>query len=82
MERISAEEFAAHAADYVRRAAAGESFEVATSDHAVARLSLPRTALRVAEPASRRGGWLDLEPGKVAGPSSQEVLDELRKDRT
>jgi antitoxin (DNA-binding transcriptional repressor) of toxin-antitoxin stability system len=39
MKRISADELAAHAADYIRHAAAGESFEIATAHHAVARLA-------------------------------------------
>ena len=81
MKRISADELAAHAADYIRHAAAGESFEIATAHHAVARLSLPPARPQVTKPASRRGGWLDVKPVKVVGPSSQEILGELREDR-
>lgn len=83
MERIPHRELRNNSAEILRRVARGESFEITNHGEVVAVLEPPqaRLALEVVKPATRKGGWGDLKPVQREGPSTQEILDELREDR-
>lgn len=83
MERIPHRELRNNSAEILRRVARGESFEITNHGEVVAVIEPPqaRLALEIVKPATRRGGWRDLKPVKREGPSTQEILDELREDR-
>lgn len=83
IERIAHRELRNNSAQILRRVADGESFEITNHGDVVAVLGPPRPlpALNIAKPATRKGGWRDLKPAKRDGPSTQEILDELREDR-
>ena len=86
MERIPHRDLRNRSSEILRAVAAGESFEITNHGKVVAVLSPPDRmvgGLKVVKPATRRGGWLDLEPVELppGSPSSQEILDELREDR-
>ena len=83
VERIPHRELRNNSAEILRRVARGESFEITNHGEVVAVIEPPqaRLALQVVKPATRKGGWRDLKPVKRDGPSTQEILDELREDR-
>lgn len=82
MERIPHRDLRNRSSEILRAVAAGESFEITNHGEVVAILSPPSVGtLSVVQPATRRGGWSELEPVKLDGPSVQEILDELREDR-
>jgi prevent-host-death family protein len=83
VERIPHRELRNNSAEILRRVAAGESFEITNHGEVVAVLGPPRArlALEIVKPATRKGGWQDLKPVRRDGPSTQEILDELREDR-
>ena len=85
MERIPHRDLRNRSSEILRAVEAGESFEITNHGHVVAVLSPPvrgQEPLAIVKPATRRGGWLDLEPVELppGAPSSQEVMDELRED--
>jgi prevent-host-death family protein len=83
VERIPHRELRNSSAEILRRVAAGESFEITNHGDVVAVLGPPRPhmGLKVVKPATRKGGLRDLKAVKRDGPSTQEILDELREDR-
>jgi prevent-host-death family protein len=83
VERIPHRELRNNSAEILRRVARGESFEITNHGEVVAVIEPPqaRLALEIVRPATRKGGWRDLKPVKRDGPSTQEILDELREDR-
>ncbi|HZN21402.1 MAG TPA: type II toxin-antitoxin system prevent-host-death family antitoxin [Gaiellaceae bacterium] len=89
MEHVSVRELRQHLSRYLRRVEGGERLVVTERRRPVAVLGpLPENddvldyliAIGEATPASR--DLLDLPPPvRVEGPSSEEILDELRADR-
>ena len=83
MERIPHRELRNNSSAILRRVAEGESFEITNHGEVVAVLSPPiddHDLFDVVQPASRHGGWGDLDPARGLRPM-QEVLDELREER-
>jgi prevent-host-death family protein len=82
VERIAHRELRNNSSEILRRVAEGESFEITNHGEVVAVLGPPSGRPPLTYRAARiRGRWSELTPAKVDGPSSQEVLDELRADR-
>ena len=83
MERIPHRELRNNSSEVLRRVAAGESFEITNHGTVVAVLRPPSDTsdLPIVRAATRRGGWDQINPVRRDGPSTQEVLDELRADR-
>ena len=82
VERIPHRDLRNRSSEILRAVAAGESFEITNHGEVVAILSPPSVGtLEVVRPATRHGGWSELEPVTLDGPSVQETLDELREDR-
>lgn len=91
MERIGIRELRQHASRWVRRAAAGESFEVTDRGRPVARLEpLPSPSLQGVALLEAEGGISDAEGDLLAlgprivpppgMPLPSEILAELRAD--
>ncbi len=91
MERVGIREMRQNLSQYTRRARAGESFLITDRGAEVARL-IPASTLAtqvdrlVAERGARRGHGdlltlVDQLAEPIAGPSTSEVLDELRAER-
>lgn len=87
MERIPHRELRNNSAEILRRVAAGESFEITNHGEVVAILRRPtadeRWRAEIAVPATTSRAWHDIERVKppADGPSTQEILDELREER-
>jgi prevent-host-death family protein len=89
METVSVRELRQHLSRYLRRVAAGERLVVTERRRPVAMLGpLPEHEdvldylIAIGEATPATGDLLDLPPPvRVDGPSSQEILDELRADR-
>ena len=91
MELVGVREMRQYLSRYVRRAKSGESFVITDRGQAVAQLTpAPGRASAidrlVAERGARRGqgDLLDVLPelpGRIPGPPSAELLDELRSER-
>ena len=83
MERIAHRDLRNRSAEILRRVAAGESFEITNHGEVVAVLA-PATGserpLDIAKPATIHGRWDEINPVSRSGPSTQEILDELRED--
>ncbi len=85
MQVISQREMRNRSGEVLRAVAAGESFIITNDGVEVAEL-IPRNAPRPKPQADRPATvpkgtrWRTL-PRRVDGPSSQEILDELRADR-
>ncbi len=91
MERIGIREMRQNLSRYARRARAGESFVITDRGSEIAQL-VPAAARAsavdrlVAERNARRGHGslvdvIEELPEPIAGPSTQETLDELRAER-
>jgi prevent-host-death family protein len=89
MESVSVRELRQHLSRYLRRVAAGERLVVTERRRPVAMLGpLPEHEdihdylIAIGEVTPATGDLLDLPPPvRVEGPSSEEILDELRADR-
>lgn len=84
VERIAHRDLRNRSSEILRAVAAGESFEITNHGEVVAVLSPPGEAARrlsIAKPATIHGRWDEIEPVAYDGPSTQEILDELREDR-
>jgi antitoxin (DNA-binding transcriptional repressor) of toxin-antitoxin stability system len=91
MERVGIREMRQHLSRYAQRARRGESFLITDRGVEVAQLGPAPTRASVidrlvAERGARRGNGSLLDaieelPAAIAGPSSDEVLDEIRADR-
>jgi prevent-host-death family protein len=80
VERIPHRELRNNSAEILRRVAAGESFEITNHREVVAMLVPPALRPLRVTPATRKGGWNELPTHKREGPSTQEILDDLRED--
>jgi prevent-host-death family protein len=80
MDRIPHRELRNNSAEILRKVAAGDSFEITNHGEVVAMLVPPGIRMLRVIPATRRGGWSELTPHKRTGPSTQEILDDLRED--
>jgi prevent-host-death family protein len=89
MERIGIRELRQHASRWVRRAAAGESFEVTDRGRPVARLVPPaplegieklRAEGRITEPRGDLLEHVPLIPPKPGVPLPTEILRQMRED--
>lgn len=89
MEHVSVRELRQHLSRYLRRVAAGERLVVTERRRPVALLGpLPEHddihdyLIAIGEVTPATGDLLDLPPPvSVRGPSSEELLDDLRADR-
>lgn len=87
MERIGVRELRQHASRYLDRVKAGESIEVTERGTPVAVLipvardEVRDRLVRDGRLIAARGPRVLPEPVEVCGPSTAEVLDELRADR-
>ena len=84
MERIAHRDLRNRSSEILRAVSDGESFEITNHGVVVAVISPPDEAARpldVAKPATIHGRWSELRPMPYDGPSTQEILDELREDR-
>ncbi len=79
MERIAHRDLRNQSAEILRRVAAGESFEVTNHGDVVAVLSPPGTVPLRVKPATKQGGWKEIQRVPALRPT-QELLDELRDD--
>lgn len=80
VERIPHRELRNNSAEILRKVAAGESFEITNHGEVVAMLVPPGLRPLRVTPATRKGGWSELPTHKREGPSTQEILDDLRED--
>lgn len=83
MERIAHRDLRNRSAEILRAVAAGESFEITNHGEVVAVLSPPtesKPPLDIVKPATIHGRWDEIRPVTRDGPSTQEILDELRED--
>jgi prevent-host-death family protein len=86
---IAQRELRNRSGEILRRVQAGESFVITTRGQRVASLiplnrpaDVPARSTRIpGKPATRHGGWDEIPIVKTSGPSSQEVLDEVRAER-
>lgn len=80
MERIAHRDLRNRSSEILRAVAAGESFEITNHGDVVAILSPPQGRRLRIRPATRHGGWDELERYEV-DETVQEMLDDLRGDR-
>lgn len=83
MERIAHRDLRNRSSEILRAVAAGESFEITNHGEVVAVLSPPAEAkppLDIVKPATIHGRWDEIVPVARDGPSTQEILDDLRED--
>lgn len=80
VERIPHRELRNNSAQILRKVAAGESFEITNHGDVVAVLVPPGLRSLKVTAATRVGGWSELKPHRAEGPSTQEILDDLRED--
>jgi prevent-host-death family protein len=88
MERIGIRELRQNASQYIAKVKAGETVEVTERGVLVARLVPPQSSESARDRLVAAGRLLPAkrprrlpEPMSVEGPSTAEVLDELREDR-
>lgn len=83
MERIAHRDLRNRSSEILRAVAAGESFEITNHGEVVAVLAPPSelARLNIVKRATIHGRWDEITPVPYDGPSTQEILDELRQDR-
>jgi len=80
VERIAHRDLRNRSSEILRAVSEGESFEITNHGEVVAILSPPKGRRLRIRPATRHGGWHELERFQV-GETVQDMLDDLRGDR-